>query len=521
MLASAIGIGAGVVMASGLNALLAAVGLDVPATGTVLTPNTVAVSMAMGIAITLLSAFFPARKAAKIRPIAALRQAAIDTTSGSRGRGVAGAVIATLGLGALAAGLFGGPGIMPVAAGAALLFVGVAVLGPILARPLSALLGWPIAASRGTAGRLARANAMRNPKRTSSTASALMIGVALVVFITILATSTKASVNATIDKFFRSDLVIDSGAQGAGSGLSPRLAADLARQPEIETATGIRLAQVEVGGHPSFVVAVDPAQADKIVDLGVTQGSMNALGTGGIAVSEKVANDGKLKIGDTLVARFPSGEQRLTVTTVYRNADVVGGYLIGLPLYDQVVPEKLDMAEYVSLKDGVTAVAGKAAVERSTSSYPTAVVQDLTQFKEAQAKPIDQMLSLVYALLFLAVLIALLGIGNTLALSIHERTRELGLLRAVGMTRAQLRATVRWESVIIALFGTALGLGVGLFFGWAIIRALAEKGISTFVVPIGQLGFVTLLAALVGIAAAVLPARRAARLDVLQTIVSD
>jgi putative ABC transport system permease protein len=515
--ASIVGVGVGVVMASGLRLLLGAVGFAIPATGAVVTGGTIAVTLLAGITVTLVSAWFPARRAARVPPVAALRDVAIERPSGSRSRVPVGVAVTVLGAIALAAGLVGPAGLPAVGVGAALVLLGVSVLGPMLARPVAGALGSPVARLRGPAGRLARANAVRNPRRTAATASALMIGVALVGFITILAASARASVDDVINRSFRSDLVVDSGMMSMG-GLSPALATELARQPEVAQATGLRFAQGEINGHPQMLMAVNPADIGGISDLDVRQGSIADLDGTSIALSSKAAADAHLHVGATVTGRFVSGERALRVAAVYERQEVAGGYLIAHQLYESVVPAVLDMKVYVDLRPGVSAEAGRAAVERVTAGYPSAQVQDLTAFRDAQSRSIDQVLTLVYALLALAVVIALLGIGNTLALSVHERTRELGLLRAVGMTRAQVRATVRWESVIIALFGTVLGLGVGLFFGWAVVHALADQGIERLLVPLGQLLWITVLAGGAGVVAALLPARRAARLDVLDAI---
>jgi putative ABC transport system permease protein len=514
--ASVIGVGAGIVMASGLKALLGAVGLDVPAAGTVLTPRTVAVSVVLGLAVTLVSAVLPARKAAAVAPVAAMRAVAADGGTPPRRRIAAGFALGATGAAALVLGLSRGLGLPVVAAGAALVLLAVAALGPSMAGPLASVLGAPVARLRGTAGRLARANATRNPRRTSATAAALMVGLAMVASVTILAASAKASIARTVDEAFRSDLVVDGG--GMGAGLSPALGAALAHQPEIAAATPVRTTMAAIAGGPQMVVAVDPAAAGRVADIDVEQGNLADLRDDGIALSRDAATAAHIGLGDTVSAGFPGGQRDLRVAAVFAPTPLIGGYVIGTGLHGQVVPQVLDHQVYVSLRPGVAAAEGRAAVERVAAAYPNAQIQDLTELKAAQTGPIDQMLTLVYALLLLAVVIALLGIANTLALSVHERTRELGLLRAVGMSRAQLRATVRWESVIIALFGTALGLAVGLFFGWAAVTALAGQGVSDLTVPVGQLAAVTVLAAGAGVVAALLPARRAARLDVLQAI---
>jgi putative ABC transport system permease protein len=370
------------------------------------------------------------------------------------------------------------------------------------------------------AGSLARENAMRNPRRTSATAAALMIGVALVGFITILASSTKASIDDAVDDAFTGDIAVDSGTFGFG-GLSPELAAELNELPELDAATGVRVTGAEVNGEADMLIGVDPATVQQVFDFGDIEGSLDDLGASHIAMSVDAADDAGFTLGDTVPVTFTeTGAQDLMLVATYTTDDLAGDQLIGFDTYEANVEDQFDFTVFATVADGVDSDAAVAAVEDVAAAYPQAEVQDRTAYKESQTAEIDLILNMVYALLFLAVLIALLGIANTLALSIFERTRELGLLRAVGMTRRQLRATVRYESVIIALLGTFLGLVIGLGFGWALMEALESEGLNRFVVPVGQLVMITVIAVIAGIVAAVLPARRAAKLDVLDAIVA-
>ncbi|HSB86452.1 MAG TPA: ABC transporter permease, partial [Ilumatobacteraceae bacterium] len=284
LIASALGLAAGVGVAAGLKALLAGIGIDIPAGGVVLTSKTVIISAIAGLGVSIASAVLPARRAAKIPPIAAMRDVAIDRSSRSRRRIVNGSIVTGLGALAMGAGLFGGAGIVPVGLGAVLVFVGVAVLGPVLARPISRIIGSPMPRLKGMSGTLARQNAMRNPKRTSATAAALMIGVALVGFITILASSTKASVARNVDKTFNGDLVVSSNVGGAG-GLSPLLAEQLDALPELGAVTGVRMAPAEVDGESTNLMSADPQAMQQINDFGLAQGSLDGLHADDIAVS--------------------------------------------------------------------------------------------------------------------------------------------------------------------------------------------------------------------------------------------
>jgi putative ABC transport system permease protein len=515
--ASVLGIVAGLGMAQLLKALLSGFGFDIPSTGIVLLPRTVVVCLIIGVGVSVVAADFPARRAAKVPPIEAMRAVAIEPKESSRLRVAAGVVITALGALLIGMALTGNGSAATVGFGVPLTFIGVAVLGPVIARPVTRLLGAPLPAVKGMTGTLARNNATRNPKRTSATAAALMIGVGLVGFITVFATSAKGAIDQQIDKNFGADLVLDSGMFGNG-GLPPALRESVRALPEVKAASSIRLGIAEVDGKPGMIAAVDPT-ITTMFELGFKDGSIPDLGADGLAVSTEKAKDKGWKLGSKVPMTFAeTGERPFVVRAIYDNRELAGDAVVSQEAWEANVADQFDAQVFVLAADGVSGADLRAAVERAAAPYPTAKVQDLSEFKEAQAGQINQMLGLIYALLGLAILIAVLGIANTLALSIFERTRELGLLRAVGMTRAQLRSAVRWESVLIALFGTGLGLVIGLAFGSAMVLSLADDGFGDVVIPIGQLAVIALLAALCGIAAAVLPARRAAKLDVLGAI---
>lgn len=525
LVASAAGLAAGIVLASGLKALLAGFGIDIPAGGTVLNTRTIVVALGVGTFVTLMSSVFPARKAARVPPVAAMRDVSIDQSGYSGIRVVIGLVVTGLGVLALAAGLVNGE-ISLVGVGAVVVFLGVAFLGPVIARPVSDLIGWPLKRFRGITGELARENASRNPKRTASTAAALMIGVALVALITILASSTKASIGATIDQAFRADYIVAPKAGGfGGSGFSPELASAVKALPEIETATGLRFGAAELDGNGKFIIAADPKALNQLFDLRpANPKAFENLGPDQIAVSERIADEKGWKIGDTVAAKFPSGGTTdLTVAAKYGVGQQEGlsDYFVSLDTFTANFPEQFDAQVYAKLAPGVSLEEGKKAMDAAIKPYANAEVEDQAEFKASQEASINQFVNLIYALLFLAVIIAGIGIANTLALSIVERTREIGLLRAVGMTRAQLKSTIRWEAVIIAMLGTVLGLVIGLVFGWAIVQALKDQGISKFAPPGPQLIIIVLIAALLAVLFAYFPARRAAKLDVLRAISSE
>ncbi|HZA87201.1 MAG TPA: FtsX-like permease family protein [Acidimicrobiales bacterium] len=524
LVASLIGLVVGLVVAAGLKALLAGFGFDIPSGAVVITPRTIIVSLVVGMLVTVVAALSPARKAGKVAPVAAMRDVAVGSTGyGSKLRVVVGGVVLALGVVSLLGGLFGGgSSALPlVGLGVLFVFFGVSILGRTIALPLSRMIGALLPRLRGITGTLARENAMRNPKRTAATASALMIGVGLIAFISIFAASTKTSFNAAIDESFTGDFVIDSGAFGTG-GLDPALVGQVDDLPEVRAASGVRVGAAEISGGPEQVIGLDPANAFDIIDVRQLQGDSADLDRNSIAVFEDVADDDNLAIGDTVVVLFKdTGRQELTVAMIYGENELAGDYLLGIDAYEANFADQYDAFVFVDKADGASPASALAAVERVADNYPGADVRDRTGFKERLTEPVDQLLGLIYVLLLLAIVIALLGIGNTLALSILERTRELGLLRSVGMSRSQLRSTIRWESVIIALQGTVLGLAIGLFFGWALVQALRDEGIDHFTIPYGTLLIVIVVAGFAGVLAAILPARRAAKLDVLRAIVTE
>jgi putative ABC transport system permease protein len=520
---SVLGIGLGVLLAAGLRALLNQFGLDIPDASLVIAARTVVIGLLVGVVVTAVSAVAPALRAARIPPIAAMRAVAHDTSGHSRRRIVIGLLITAVGVVLLVRGLFGGGenALISVGGGALLVFVGVTALGPVLARPVTRFIGAPLPRVRGITGKLARENAMRNPRRTASTAAALMIGVGLVGLITIVAASARASIEKIVDDSFTGDFVIDSGTFGFG-GISPELADELNQLPEVRAATGIRVAFAEIDGQGQGIIGVDPETAFDIVDIGVLQGAPEDLDERAIAIHEDVAEDDGLEIGSEIPVRFAdTGEQPLRVAMIYSENQLAGNYLIGRSAYEANVADQFDFQVYVLKSDDASTDEARAAIEQTAEPFANAEVEDLSEFKQSQLGQINQILYIVYALLALAVVIALFGIANTLALSIIERTHELGLLRAVGMTRRQLRSSVRWESVLTAVFGTLLGLAIGLFFGLALGQALKDEGLEVLRVPVGQLVVIVVVAGLAGVLAAVLPARRASRLDVLDAIFDE
>ncbi len=510
VVASAVGLVAGVAVAKGLRALLSVLGVDIPLGTLRITPFTAVGSVAVGVTITVASAVLPARRASRVAPLAALREVAQDRSAVSRARMLLGGGL-TMAAMAVVLGGRQAASAATVGIGAFALLIAVSVLGPVLARPVAAGLGAPVYRLRGMPGAIARRNAMRNPKRTARTASSLMIGVALVSFLALFAASVKSSGEGAFRDDFQGTVVVDSGAIDASSGLSPAVATGLAARPGVRTVTEQRIAAVETDGSAGFLNAYDTATVATMFDLGTVEGDLSRLGADGIAVEAGTGPDA-VRLGDTRTVTFPSGAVTFTVRAIYHHgADTIGNRFVGLPAFETNLPDRLDSRVYVDTDD-------VGAVSRALAGYPTAKVLTTDGFIDQQNGDLDAVLTLMYALLGLGVVIALLGIANTLALSIHERRRELGLLRAVGMSRAQVRSSVRWESAIIAVFGTGLGLGIGVVLAWAMIGAVGIGASAGLVVPVGPLLIVAGVASLAGVAAAVLPSRRAARIDILAAV---
>ncbi|MFE1947470.1 ABC transporter permease [Streptomyces massasporeus] len=523
--ASLAGLAGGIGIAAGLQALFPALGFPFPEGDLVVTGLSMALPLAVGIVVCLGSALLPAVHAGRTAPLAALRETAVDTSGASRPRAITGTALVALALACALAGVLVSPSIWLAGTGAVLALGAFVVLGPVASSTAVRFLGGPIARLRGVTGALARRNALRSPKRTAATASALMIGVAVVSLFTVFGASLKATMDQTVSRSFAGDVAVSAPSFGAGgSGLSPRLAGAIQDLPEVDTAVGLGRGVAEVDGEGRALTVTDPVALARTFDLGTVDGSLGRLGADGIAVTEKEADRQHLTTGDTAHLTFTDGtKETFTVRAVYGRSELAGDYVITRAAWAPHRTQDSDTLVAVTFADGVSTDAGTAAVEKAAAPYGNPEVQTRDAYAQSSAGGIDMMLTLVYALLALAVLIALLGIANTLTLAIHERTRELGLLRAVGQTRAQLRAMVRWESVLVAAFGTAGGLALGAFLGWVLVRASdgASDSAFAFAMPPAQLAVVALVGLAAGALAGLRPARRAARLDVLRAVAAE
>ncbi len=520
LVASVGGVLAGLALALGLTSGMRSIGIDLPG-GLDITPTSIVVSVVVGLVVTLLASLAPAVRASRVAPMAALRDAAVDRSDTSRVRAALGAVVALVGIALVLYGALGSVDspIGIVGPGALLSLVGLVVLGPVVARPASSVLGAPIAATRGASGSLARGNAMRNPRRTAGTASALMIGVSVVALFTVVAASLTVSFRDTLTGSLTSDLIlVENGF--SGSGMSPELSTRLSALPEVEDSVGLGFGAAMVEGEELEFAVADLARFDRVADLEVTSGALAELGRNDIAVSSDTAEERGWQLGSEVPATFIDGaEEPLRVGAIFEKPEITGSLLMSQELWTAHNTVALDFLNLITLTPGVDIDEGRAAVDAVGEEFGAPEAMTSAEYADDVAGQITQLLSIVYVLLALSIIIALMGISNTLALSIHERTRELGLLRAIGQTRGQLRSMVRWESVIIAVFGTVGGIGLGLFLAWGLVRGLStDFDGASFSAPVTQLVVITAVGALAGVLAGILPARRAARLDVLGAI---
>lgn len=522
VVATVLGLGVGLLIAQAIRAIFDAGGAALPDSSTVIAPRTIVVALVVGIGVTVVAALLPARKASRISPMEAMNAGLSAENDHARSR-VAIAVGITL---AGAAGLLNGLFIsdrafstwLSLGAGSMLFFIGVAALSAFVARPIAHVLGFLYPRLLGMTGVLARENAARNPSRTASAASALMIGLALVSMVSVIGNSIKATVVNAVRDSTRADFLIQSD---SFTGFSSELAKDLGGLAEIRDVGRLRVTRLRIDGDTKQVAATDAATLGSLVDLDLEAGSIGALVDNGILVHHDPAADLGLSVGDTITGSFPAtGNQRLRVAGIYGDASLMGNWIIDMDTYEANAADRLDFLVFARINDGVDPARARSAIESVTDSFPQTTLRSQQEYRDNQEAQLDQFLAVVNALLGLAIIIALLGIVNTLALSVIERTRELGLLRAVGMTRRQVRRMVRWEAVLISVFGGLTGTAIGILFGVALGTALPDSLVKTVSVPGGQLVGFVVIAGLFGLFAGSIPARRAAKLDILTAMAS-
>jgi putative ABC transport system permease protein len=527
LVASVIGIAVGLGLTGALSAAFKALGVELPASGMVLASRTVIVSLLFGVGVTTVAGLVPALRATRVEPVAALREGAIPSSRGSRRTPLAGAVISAVGIAALVYGMFaGGVGVSgrlaSIGVGTLVLFVGVAMLSSRLVPPLASLVGRPAERIARAAGRLARENAMRNPGRTAATAAALMIGIALVTFVAILGQGLRASFSASWDEQVSTDYVVT--AEDGRTPIPGGTARALASTPGVAAVTTVREDQTRAFGQVMPVIGIDPASVRSALRFHWEAGSdaaLRAIGDEGAIVTKRLAEERRLGLGERFSMTTPSGERlHLRVAGIDARPEFnpleLADVSIARGLFDRSFEMRDDRLVFVKLDPGAGA-ATSSALERAIAPYPGTKLRTSAEYEKLNQSWIDGLVGLLYAMLGLSVIVSLFGIVNTLALAVFERTRELGTLRAVGMTRRQVRRMMRHESIIVALIGAVLGMTVGLLLAALVTHALSGEGLE-YSIPAGTLVAFLIIAIVAGMLAAILPARRASRLNVLQAL---
>lgn len=525
LIGSAVGIAGGLGLVELLRVGLEQMGMnlagDIPVTA-----SSIGVSLLIGTVVSVLAAAIPARRAALVPPVEAMRDEVTVADKSMRTRAVLGLLVTGLGVaGALAA--VADPesdsAAMLLGTGAALGLVGVLMLSPTMARATVGVLAWPFVRLLRPVGRLARGNVVRNPRRTANTAGALMIGMALVGAVSVMAVSVQDSMSSVVESEANADLVLQSANQLIPAGAVQ----DVAHLPEVGTADAVARASLAIapaddpGAAMTTWVMGLPADAfGRSFTVETIDGDLGTLADGEVAVQESVAQDEGWQVGDRLTVSGPSGTTDLTVGAVMKSVSLGGGLAMDRSVLDALVPVDQQMVDVVLLlaADGVSVEELKDAVAETVSPYVVVSVLTQSEFVSGMAEQVNQVLVIFYALLGLSIVIAVLGIVNTLALSVIERTREIGLLRAVGLGRMQLAGTVVIESVLTAVFGTVVGLAVGIALAATLPTVFADQGLSSLVIPWGSLALMLALAVTVGVAAALWPATRAARMKVLDAV---
>jgi putative ABC transport system permease protein len=523
VVASLVGLFLGLGLAKGLQKLFVALGIDLPHAGTVFATRTIVVSLVLGTVVTVLASLLPAFRATRVEPIAAVREGLLPPSRLARfGLPAATAVLALsaalLLVGAFATGASATTRLLAIGVGVLASFVGVALLAPRVVPPLAKALGWPATRIGGVGGSLARQNAMRNPARTASTAAALMIGLALVTAVGVLASGLKATFEHSVDSQFKADYALTSENGFTPTGIASERA--VAKVPGVEVVSGVRAGDGRAFGHRYGVTGVSP-DVGRVIAITWKSGGPTVparLGSSGAFVDDTFAKDHRLAAGSPLTLETPTGRTlHLRVLGVFKppkGGSPFGRVTISSALFDSVYQNPANVYSFVDVRGGVT-TANTRKLTAALASFPDAKIQTESQFKKQQESGIDVLLNLLYVLLSLSIVVSLFGIVNTLVLTVFERTRELGMLRAVGMTRRQTRRMIRHESVVTALIGAALGIPLGIVLALLVGRAI---GFFTFAVPWGTLVVFVVAAIIAGLIAAIFPARRAARLNVLAAL---
>ena len=514
---SLLGFVGGIGISKLLSVALPALGFDLPSGGLVITASILINTVVVGLIVTVLSAVLPARRAGKVPPLAAMRATAIETAGPGRVRLLWGLGSMLVGLGIIGA-VIGGSSNNLLGFGVLFVFVGTIVIGPSIARPVALFLGRPAETLRGVTGQMARQNAARNPKRTSRTSAPVLIGVALVTAVSALAASINGQISDIFTEQFKGDYAVNSNAEGFG-GLSPNLATTLSKIEGVDDASGIGTALTKINDKGRTLIVISPSTIGGNYDIGLVNADYSVLDKDGILISESLAKRDDLKIGSVIPVTFGDGVTRdLTVRALYVHDDLADDRVISRETFAGTTVSSFDFSIYITLDKDANNEKVRAELQKVVDDYGQGELLSRDEYIDEQAGQVNQLLGLIYGLLALSVIIAIVGIIITLLLSVFERQREIGLLRAVGMTRSQVRTTVRWESVITSLLGAVLGIVLGLGLGWVIVYALRDQGLTSFQVPVGSTVFIMVMSFVVGVLAAVYPAWRATKVDMLDAL---
>ncbi len=521
--ASILGLGGGVLLALGLRSVMNAMGFVLPAFDIVVTARTVIAALVVGIGVTLVASISPARRAATVPPVAAMRPGfRFGSGEGTR-RTIIAIVLAVIGVTGVGLGLFGNLDSTPLVllslgGGAVLVFVSVAMFAPLFSSPSASFLGLPLEHLPGshTTGHMARENAASNNKRTASTAAGLMIGLALIGMATVVATSLKSSFRDQMGSTLTAEYLVN---HPNDENFSEELATQIAALPEFSEVSGVRFGKIRIDGDTKDATSTNFAELLDLLDVGIISGDpASAAGPDSMLIHQDVANDRSLEVGDQVTVEFAAtGEQILTIGAIYENAFIIGNYALddsGWEANFDTSDINVVAANVAPGVDDATAAAALATVE---GSFPQLEFETNDEFRKRMEGQLDSLLVIINVFLGLAIIIALLGIANTMALSVLERTQEIGLMRAIGMTRRQTRSMIRLEAAIVSLFGALLGLVVGLFFGWVAVIAIPDSIISSVDIPFGTLAVYAVIATVAGLLAASFPAQSGA-LNVLDAI---
>ncbi len=526
VVASVLGLGGGVLLAFGLRGVMNMLGMSMPSMDIIISPRTIVAALIVGIGVTLLASLTPARRAAHVPPVAAMRAGfRFGSGEGTR-RTVIAIILSVFGLAAMGYGLFGGASagllLASLGLGAVLVFVAVSMYAPLFSSPSASFLGAPLEHLPGDkiTGHIARQNAARNNKRTASTAAGLMIGLALIAMASVVAESLKASFKSELGSTMIADYVITANGD---TDFSNELASQIEAMPEFDPVSPVRYGNVRIDGDTRQVRGVDLTVLTDLMAVEVLTGDPAASADpGSIIMTQEAADDLGVALGDRVDVEFAAaGTQTLTIGAIYDNEFLVGHFMIDLSGWDAYFDSRNDSVVSAAVVPGVDADTAAAALAPLESEYPQLQFETRDAFAHRLEGELDSLLIIINVFLGLAIVIALLGITNTMALSVLERTQEIGLMRAVGMTRRQTKGMIRLEAAVVSLFGALLGVVVGLAFGWLAVIAIPASIINRLAIPTLTLVLYVVIATIAGLIAASFPARRAARLNVLDAIAHE